>query len=394
MPAGPRLAIVATHPTQYDAPWFAHLTRHLRATVDVFYLWDFGVVPRHDPGFHRTFCWDIDLLDGYAHRFVPNQAGDPGTHHFLGLRNRSLTRELSAWKPGAVLLFGYRYWSHLRVLASRALRRVPLLFRGDSHLLAEPARPRPCKSIALTALFRRFAAFLPVGSANAAYFRRYGVPEHRLFFCPRAVDNLRFAAAAHEKAGLAWRRDMGISDRTRLVLFAGKFERKKRPDLLIRAFRRLAPAEAVLLLAGSGRMESELRDLAAGSDAIRFVPFQNQSAMPRVHAAADLLVLPSQGPGETWGLIVNEACCAGRAVIVSDETGCHADLVRPGENGLVFRAGNEASLRDALAVALADDGRLHRWGAAGRRLIEGYSYDAATAGLQGALDFVISERRA
>jgi glycosyltransferase involved in cell wall biosynthesis len=390
----PRLAIVATHPVQYDAPWFAHLELDLRAQLEVFYLWDFGAAARHDRGFDLTLQWDVDLLTGYAHRFVRNQARDPGTHHFFGLRNRSLVRELADWKPDAILLFGYRHASHLRVLFAPRLRRIPLLFRGDSHLLAEGSRPRPVKRVALNFLFRRFAAFLPVGRANAGYFLRHGVPHKRLFPAPRAVDNARFSASAHEKAGLAWRRELGIAETDRVVLFAGKFECKKRPDLLLRAFRSASPPRAVLLFVGSGPLGTELRRLAADCPAIRFAPFQNQAAMPRVHAAADLLVLPSQGPGETWGLIVNEACCAGRAVIVSDHVGCHGELVRHGENGLVFSAGNETALREALLSALADDARLRAWGAASRRMINAYSFAAATEGLRRALDFALAERRA
>ncbi len=389
----PRLALVSSHPTQYYAPWFAYLAQHLRAAIHVFYLWDFGVAPRHDPGFDQVLRWDIDLLGGYAHRFVSNHSADPGTHHFFGLRNPALAAEVEAWQPDAALVFGYRSWSHLRLFASRALRRVPLLFRGDSHLLAEPSRPRPLKHTALTLLFRRFTAFLPVGRANTAYFERYGVPKHRLFFTPHAVDNARFSAAGNEKAGRAWRRDLGLAEADRLILFAGKFERKKRPDLLIRAFRSLAPERATLLLVGSGTMEPELRRLAEGNGRIRFLPFQNQSVMPRVHAGADLLVLPSEGAGETWGLVVNEAQCAGRAVLVSDQVGCHPDLVRLGKTGLVFRAGSEAALRGALADALSNDVRLRAWGAAGRTLIDTYSYAAATAGLQRALDFAVPRSR-
>jgi glycosyltransferase involved in cell wall biosynthesis len=385
----PRLAIVASHPTQYYAPWFAHLAQHLRASIEVFYLWDFGVAQRYDPGFDLTLRWDLDLLSGYAHRFVPNQSTDPGTHHFSGLRNPNLPCEVAAWKPDAVLVFGYRSWSHFRLFASRGLWRAPFLFRGDSHLLAEPMRPRPLKQAALTLLFQRFTAFLPVGTANAAYFQRYGVPDHRLFFTPHAIDNARFSAVGNEKAGRAWRRELGIADDDRLILFAGKFERNKRPDLLLRAFRSLAPTRATLLLVGNGKLEGELRRLSEGADSIRFVPFQNQGAMPRVHAAADLLVLPSEGAGESWGLVVNEAQCAGRAVLVSDHVGCHLDLVRAEENGLVFRAGSEGALRQALAEALSDDAGLRAWGAAGRKLVDRYSYEAATVGLQRALDFAV-----
>ena len=391
--SNPRLIIVTSHPVQYYAPWFAHLALHLRAQLEVFYLWDFGVTTRHDPGFDRALQWDVDLLHGHAHRFLPNAAIDPGTHHFLGLRNPTLVSELTDLKPDAILLFGYRFWSNLRVILSPRLRNVPLIFRGDSHLFAERVGTRPLKRTALNLLYRRFSAFLPVGRANAAYFRRHGVPEHRLFLAPHCVDNARFSAPANEKAGLAWRRDLGISNSDRVVLFAGKFERKKRPDLLIRAFLAAAPAHATLLLVGSGVLEPELRQLAGGRPSIRFVPFQNQAGMPRVHAAGDMLVLPSEGPDETWGLVVNEACCAGRAVMVSDHVGCQGDLVRHGENGLVFRAGDLDSLRNALVVALSDDARLRAWGAASRRIVEEFSFAAATAGLQDALDFVVAGDR-
>jgi glycosyltransferase involved in cell wall biosynthesis len=386
----PRLAVIATHPIQYYAPWFAHLTLHLRAQIEVFYLWDFGVAARHDPGFGRTVQWDIDLLSGYAHRFVPNEAGEPGTHHFFGLRNRSLAHEVAAWKPDAVLFFGYRYWSHLRVLASRRLARVPFLFRGDSHLLAERRGPRPVKRIVLRHLFRRFAAFLPVGSANAAYFLRHGVTEQQLFHAPHAIDRARFSAPGVAAAARRWRRDLRIPETDRVILFAGKFERKKRPDHLVRAFIAARLPRATLLLVGDGPLGPDLRRMILGHPSIRLVSFQNQSLMPRVHATADLLVLPSQGPGESWGLIVHEACCAGRAVIVSDHVGSHADLVRPGENGLVFPAGDAGALCRALTDALADDVRLRAWGAASRRIVEPYSHHTATEGLQHALDFALA----
>jgi glycosyltransferase involved in cell wall biosynthesis len=390
MPRTPRLAIVATHPIQYYAPWFAHLTLYLRAQIEVFYLWDFGVVPRRDPGFERTIQWDVNLLGGYAHRFVPNHADDPGTHHFFGLRNRSLADEVATWKPDAVLFFGYRYWSHLRVLASRRLAHIPFLFRGDSHLLAERRGPRPIKRSALGFLFRRFAAFLPVGQANAAYFHRHGVPGNKLFYAPHAIDSVRFSAPGLSQAAQAWRRALHIPETDRVILFAGKFEKKKRPDHLVRAFLGASLPRTTLLLVGDGPLTSALQRLTRGHPAIRFVPFQNQSVMPRVHAAADLLVLPSQGPGETWGLVVNEACCAGRAVIVSDHVGCHADLVQPRENGLHFPAGNITALRDALIEALADDARLRAWGATGRRIVGSFSYQAATQGMQRALDFALT----
>ena len=388
-----KLAIVVSHPVQYYAPWFAYLATHLQAQVRVFFLWDLGVVSRLDHGFGREVRWDIDLLSGYDFEFVPNVARYPGTHHFHGLRNPGLIDALATWNPSAILLFGYRSWSHLRVLLSRRLRRIPLLFRGDSHLLAERCGLlyRGLKRLALRLLFRRFQAFLPVGQANAEYFLRHGVPRRRLFRAPHAVDNHRFfqAQPQAERDAQAWREELGIPTEDQIILFVGKFETKKQPLALINAFRSANLPEASLLLVGGGPLESEMRRAAAFHPSIHLVQFQNQSVVPRVYFAADVLVLPSCGPDETWGLVVNEAFCCGRPVIVSDEVGCHLDLVRHGENGLVFQAGDLKALIECLREALSLPARLKEWGENGRKRVADFSYQETTAGLANALSHAL-----
>ena len=70
--------------------------------------------------------------------------------------------------------------------------------------------------------------------------------------------------------------------------------------------------------------------------------------MPSVYKSADVFVLPSGGPGETWGLAVNEAMAAGKPVLVSDKCGCAPDLVDDGVNGFVFKNGQVDDLKDKL----------------------------------------------
>src|SRR3954471_24324980 len=101
----PRLAIVLSHPTQYYSPWFRWIRAHTTLDFRVFYLWDFGVTEQHDRQFGAAFQWDVDLLSGYEHEFVPNVARDPGTHHFGGLRTPPLTARLATWRPTAILMF-------------------------------------------------------------------------------------------------------------------------------------------------------------------------------------------------------------------------------------------------------------------------------------------------
>jgi glycosyltransferase involved in cell wall biosynthesis len=394
-----RVAIVLSHPVQYYSPWFAHLASR-SIDLRVFYLWDFGVTETRDRGFARPLRWDIPLLDGYEFEFVPNRSKDPGTHRLFGLDNPEIVTRLSTWRPDAIVQFGYTYATHMRVMFSRTLAKVPLILRGDSHDLARPSGVQTRLARAARALlFKRFNAFLAVGAANANYYRRSGVDASRIFFAPHAVDNARFRAATHD-AGVdaaTWKRELGIAPERLVILFAGKFENKKRPIDLLRSFFSLIsgwndrdPLPA-LLLAGSGNLETELRQLAGDQigRTVFFAPFQNQTRMPVVYAAGDVLVLPSFGVGETWGLAVNEAMNLARPVIVSSHVGCARDLVTDGETGWVFEAGSTEALTRVLVDACSDRSRIIRMGQAARDRVDQYSFEATTAGLRDALGAVV-----
>lgn len=395
IPQGPvRLAVVLSHPTQYYSPWFQYLAREVEGLeLKVFYLWNFGVTRQEDRKFGAHFSWDIDLLAGYDHDFVPNRSGDPGTHHFRGLDNPGVIAALARFDPDAVLLFGYTYASHLRIILQAGLRRWPLLFRGDSHRLADGSgRGNPFRGLVRRMLFGRFRAFLFVGEANRDFFCTCGVPERKLFFAPHSIDNGRFAAAQDDaEAGASqWREELGIPANEPVLLFAGKFEEKKRPALLVEAFRRACGDRGHLLMVGSGKLEPELRTAAEGDSRIHFQPFQNQSAMPRVYATGDLLVLPSEGRGETWGLAVNECMVMRRPALVSSHVGCGPDLIESGRTGWVFEAGNREDLERVIDLALESRQALLTMGRNAASRIERYSYRETTAGLIRALDNVVS----
>jgi glycosyltransferase involved in cell wall biosynthesis len=384
-----RLAVVVSHPTQYYSPWFRWIRARTEVELRVFYLWDFGVRPGRDPRFNTTFRWDVDLLSGYESEFVPNLARNPGAEGFFGFRNPLLASRLSDWGPDAVLLFGYKWASHLRAALWARIHGVPVLFRGDSHLLGRGA-PRPAAALALRLLFSQFAGFLFVGAANREYFGALGVPARKLFFAPHAVDQGLFDPGRKETvdAASALRARLGIAAGTRVVLYAGKFVAAKQPLELLRAFLSLRAAGAALVFAGDGEERTALEECAraqepAGSTTVRFLPFANQSEMPALYLAADIFALPSRGLYETWGLAVNEAMHMGLPCLVSDRVGCQRDLVTDGVTGWVFRSTDPAHLREKLAAALAADLAPFKPRVAAR--IGGYTYRQTTDGLLSAL---------
>jgi glycosyltransferase involved in cell wall biosynthesis len=381
-----QLAIITSHPIQYNAPWFRQIAAEADFHTRVFYLWDFGVTKQMDAGFNRAIQWDIPLLSGYEYEFVPNTSRQPGTHHFWGLRNPNLVARVKSFEPDVVLIFGYNYASISNFLLRWNYKRAPVLFRGDSHRLSTDHGIREwARRRYISRVFRRLSAFLYAGTANREYFRYHGVAPERLFFAPHSVDNERFFAETDHAVDQAqrWKRELGIPERNTVILFAGKLQEEKRPADLLKAFAGAKLSNTSLLLVGAGPLEGELRQLASGTPEIYFAPFQNQTMMPRTYAAAEVFVLPSGA--ETWGLSVNEAMCMSKGIIASSHVGCAVDLVRPNQNGLIFPAGDVAALSQALAEAVSDRARLKLWGEESNRIIRRYNYAQATDGLREAL---------
>jgi glycosyltransferase involved in cell wall biosynthesis len=366
-----RLAFIVSHPIQYYAPLHQRLAQRDDIEIKVFFTWHDGRAAVEDRGFARPVAWDVPLTQGYAFERVPNRARDPGTHHFFGLHNPSLVAQVCAWHPDAVHVTGWGWLSHALALRAFYARRMPVLFRGDSHLLdgAGVSMQWFAKQALLRRVYAWPAAFLVVGEANRRYYRAFGVGAERLYPCPHSIDVGRFAAPAVEleREAAAWRRALDIPPDRCVVLFAGKFEPRKRPLELMRAMLALPRGRAILIMLGSGALEREVRTLAA-SDPERFcvLPFENQRRMPVAYRLADLFVLPS-ARGESWGLAVNEAMSCGRAVLVSDRVGCAADVVDP-SCGAVFASHEPRDLCAALddLTARRDDLRAMGRAAAAR----------------------------
>lgn len=362
-----KLAIIVSHPIQYYVPLYQRLAARDDIAIKVFFTWHAADRPELDRGFGVPVAWDIPLLSGYSFELVPNVSRDPGTHHFFGLRNPSLVRQVEAWGPDVVHITGWAWFSHLLALRAFAGRGITTLFRGDSHLLDETLRGLRwrAKRAILTKVFSWPTAFLVVGSANRTYYEAFNVGAERLLPCPHSIDVARFAEPATEldRKAAEWREHIGIPKDSCVLLYAGKFETKKRPLELMQAVHRLRNANVVLIMVGGGELDAEVRALAA-KEGKHFIvlPFQNQRQMPLVYRLGDLFVLPSTH-NETWGLAVNEAMACGRPLLVSDRVGCAQDLV-DADCGRIFSWADSRALDNAISELVRERGRLAQMGRA------------------------------
>lgn len=387
-----RLAIVTSHPIQYQAPFF----RALAAVTDleVFFCHRQTADEQAAAGFGVAFDWDIPLLDGYRSTFLSNRSPRPDVSRFAGCDTPEIAAVLRSGGFDACLVSGWylkSYWQAISACRSLGLR---LMVRGDSHLGTRRSTFwTAAKYLPYRWLLGRIDAHLFVGVRNREYLAHYGVRDEALFFAPHFVDNAFFATGAGQArqagddAGL--RAALGIPVGAFVFAFAGKLIGKKRPADFIRALAACQREDRNVwgLMIGDGGLAGELATLAQSlGTRVRFAGFRNQSEMPACLAAANALVLPSDG-GETWGLAVNEAMAAGLPAVVSNAVGCAPDLVDERETGFSYPVGDIAALQAAMSTTVsllrAAPERVRR---AVTSRIERYSCDAAVRGTLAAME--------
>jgi glycosyltransferase involved in cell wall biosynthesis len=392
---GVRLAIVSTHPIQYYAPVFRALAVSGSVIPRVFFTWSQTADgPVFDPGFGTRFSWDVPLLEGYEYEFVPNIAKDPGSHHFIGIRNPGLIPAISRWGADAILVYGWKLQSHLSALR-HFKGRIPVLFRGDSTLLDPSSSIRKVVRRAfLHWIYSHVDVGIAVGQNSRDYYAWCGMGPERIAFAPHSVDTRRFGdtGGGYTERARRWRSDLGIPEESTAILFAAKFQPLKEPLLLLDAFIDLK-SSAHLIFVGNGEMEPALRERARGKSNVHFLPFQNQGDMPVVYRLGDIYVLPSNR--ETWGLGMNEAMASGRAMIASSRVGAARDLIQAGETGWVFESGNRQDLIRILGTAVAAGrDRLRRMGEQALKMSADWSTEAAANGIAAAALRACTERAA
>lgn len=378
-----RLAIVTSHPIQYQAPFFGEISKKSDVDLTVYFRKKIGIEkPFHDKGFGLNLKWDIPLLEGYKYEFVGNWL------YFI--------RKLNKKKPDAIILYGWNHFFNIFLLlfVSKIIS-IPVFLYGENPLSHEFRKRKILifmKKIWLSFLFSKTKLFLYIGKENKKFYKFYGVPENKLFFMPYAVDNRRFIKEYKLLNGErnSFRSNLKISEKELVIMFAGKLIEKKRPLDLLEVFELLSFKNSALsfslVFVGDGELKPKLEDYVEKKNIknVHFVGFQNQAKISSYYAIADIFVLPS-GISETWGLVVNEAMCFELPVIISDMVGCGSDLVHNGENGFIFPVGNKKALVLSLESLLTDSEKRKKFGQKSAEIIKKYSFEEDIQGVLKAL---------
>ncbi len=214
-------------------------------------------------------------------------------------------------------------------------------------------------------------------------FRRlYGDPHGRIEIIAPGVEHAFFAPG--DRGGA--RHALGMDRDTPLIVFVGRIQPLKGPDVAIQALaglHRLGHGDARLLIVGgaSGRQggyEAErvhdLVDELDLHDHVEFVAPQPHHILSTYYRAADIVIVPSRS--ESFGLVALEAAACGTPVVASAVGGL-LSLVDDGETGRLIVGRNPGDYAAAMAEILSDDEMRATMGKAAVARASDYTWRAA-----------------
>lgn len=418
---GPRIAMLSVHTSPLDQPgtgdaggmnvYLTSLARALAAagaTVDIFTratragrpvvvpLAD-GVSVRHVHAGRDREVSKADLAD-LVPEFTANLLGG----HGWARRAPYDVVHSHYWLSGLVATAAAREWSVPLVHTMHTLAKV------KNAALAPGDEPEPCRRIRGEEAMVDAAHALVANTVDERHdlVHRYGADPGTVHVVAPGVDRTVFHPGAHlpddARAGredlarsqAQARRDLRLDPDVPLVLFAGRVQPLKAPDVLVRALALLVQQTAtaaagveglgraprVVVLggpSGDARHVAELAELARSLGVADLVDIRrpvDPAVLARWYRAADVVAVPSRS--ESFGLVAAEAQACGTPVVAADVGGLRS-VVRDGVSGVLVPGHDPAVWAQSLAGLLADPAARARLGAGGVRHVGGRGWDVA-----------------
>jgi D-inositol-3-phosphate glycosyltransferase len=227
----------------------------------------------------------------------------------------------------------------------------------------------------------------------------YGADRARIRVVPPGVDRTIFFPRPKDEA----RRRLGYGGE-RLVLYVGRLQSFKGPDVAIRALAEVvsrAPAalsDVMLAVVGGPSGEPAGREELAGlealaerlgvGDRVRFLPPQPHEGLADFYSAAEMVLVPSRS--ESFGLVALEAQACGTPVLGADAGGLRT-VVRDGVSGFLVDGRDPGSYADLIVAILTDHALAARLSRGAVRQAAGFSWDATTTDIRAVYGELLGE---
>jgi glycosyltransferase involved in cell wall biosynthesis len=303
-----------------------------------------------------------------------------------------LYRSIEKTMPDAVLVPGWGHAYALAALRWTVRNQVPCIVISDSQEYDRPRRR--VVEIVKRKVVGLFSAAFVAGQKSREYVIKLGMPSENIMPGCDVVDNDHFLQGALA----AVENEDAVRDTLRLpqhyFLAVNRLIPEKNVASIIRAYATYcakgAPGNWDLVILGDGPLHDELNELAADlriKDRVLFKGTHLYHEMPSFYGLASAFILASFQ--EPWGLVVNEAMCAGIPALVSELCGS-SEIVTDGENGFRFDPYDIEGLAELMIQVASGRWDIFVMGQKSRAIIAEWSLERYLTNLRAVVDIARS----
>ncbi|MBI2380908.1 MAG: glycosyltransferase family 4 protein [Gammaproteobacteria bacterium] len=355
-----RVALLVNIPAPYRVPVYDRLAERLGEDFKVIYMAEL----------ESNRKWKVPELK-HAHQYLKGFTLSRGTRH-VHVRFGVFTALLK-FKPDVVITAGFNPpmlmgWLYTRLFGKA---HVPM---SDAWVGSE-ANLSGLHRYIRRLVFGSSKAFIGASQQTLELFKSYGV-EKNLFKACLCVDNSRFTPLAGPVAHRAYD-----------LVFSGSLIEGKLPLFFVEVVKRLAgkmPKLSVLVI-GDGALRDSMHEALATLPTVHttFTGYLQQSELPAYYVQGKIFCFPTKR--DAWGIVANEACASGMAVLTCANAGCAVELIVNNHNGYVLPLEPEVWAEHA-AKLLGDEMLLSEMSQNAIRSVEEYTYDHAARGILAACE--------
>ena len=256
----------------------------------------------------------------------------PGNDHSYFQLNWDVLAFLKQDQPSTVITIGWNYSAAFLSAWFCKKNNIPFIVWSESTQYERSLQRTLTKSL-VKWLLRQTKYCIAAGTRAKEYLISLGVNQAKIVTAYYSVDSKKFIQRANtisKKQSDALRASLQYVPDDIIFAFVGQFvHRKGIKQLMAIASQLQKNTHIKFLLIGYGPLQQYIEEVNLPN--VQCVSFVKNDQIIEYLRAVDVLILPSLE--ETWGLVVNEAMCAGKPVLVSKYAGSSEDLVQQGKNG-------------------------------------------------------------
>lgn len=293
--------------------------------------------------------FNYEFLDGWK-LYVP------GNDHSYFQLNRKVWSKLQKDNPTLIISIGWNYLATFTAFLNAKAKGRKFALWSESTVNEKSVQRT--LTLPIIKLMLRNSDFLIAAGTNAKeYLLSLGANPKKILVAYYTIDTDQLINKINKESDKSFiHRKFDLKKGVKTILFVGQLIKRKGVVQILNLAKKFKENTGIVfILVGYGPMEEDISNFIRANklNNLRLAGFVPNDEVYKYYMSCDIFLLPSLE--ETWGLVVNEAMCAGKPVLVSKFAGSSADLVENGINGFIVNPYKEVTLVAKIKTLVEDN---------------------------------------